>query len=57
MKIWYGDDWMMHQNPTPKWVLHNFPIHTEMSTTSDLKEFDETKRQDKLNYIRNIYGD
>jgi hypothetical protein len=28
-----------------------------MSTTSDLKEFDEIKRQDKLNYIRNIYGD
>jgi hypothetical protein len=57
IKVWYGDDWIMHQNPTPKLVLHNFTIHTEMSTTADLKEFDEIKRQDKLNYIRNIYGD
>jgi hypothetical protein len=56
VKIWYGDDWIMHQNPTPKLVLHNFTIHTEMSTTSDNKEYNEIKEQDKLNYIRNIYG-
>jgi hypothetical protein len=57
IKVWYGDDWIMEKNPTPKLVLHNFTIHTEMSTTSDIKEFDEIKRQDKENYMRNIYGD
>jgi hypothetical protein len=55
IKIWYGDDWMVQKNPTTKLVLHNFPIKTEMSTTSNNTEFDNIKKQDEQNYKEQLW--
>lgn len=48
LKVWYGDDWLVKFNPISKYTLHNFSIKTEMSSTSDLEEFNTIKQQDKL---------
>jgi hypothetical protein len=48
LKIWYGDDWLVKFNPITKYTLHNFSIKTEMSSTSDLQEFNPVKEQDKI---------
>lgn len=50
LKVWYNDDFMTEINPCPKWVLHNFTILTEMSTTSDLPEFNQIKENDKIEW-------
>lgn len=55
IKIWYGDNFIKDVNPVAKGCLRNFKIETEMSTTSDEKEWDEIKKQDYeyfINYLR-----
>jgi hypothetical protein len=56
IKIWYGDNIIKDVNPSPKAVLRNFRVETEMSTTSDEPIWDERKKQDYenfINYLRN----
>jgi hypothetical protein len=56
IKIWYGDNFIKDVNPAPKGILRNFKVETEMSTTSDEKEWDEVKKKDYeyfINYLRN----
>jgi hypothetical protein len=56
IKIWYGDDFIFKCNPSTKSTLKNFNIETEMSTTSDEKEWDIIKKEDYnnfINYLRN----
>ena len=56
IKIWYGDNFIKDVNPAPKACLRNFRVETEMSTTSDEKEWDERKKEDYnnfINYLRN----
>lgn len=55
IKIWYGDNFIKDVNPVAKGCLRNFKVDTEMSTTSDEKEWDEIKKQDYeyfINYLR-----
>jgi glycosyltransferase involved in cell wall biosynthesis len=57
IKIWYGDNFIKDVNSVAKGCLRNFRIETEMSTTSDEKEWDEVKKKDYeyfINYLR--YG-
>lgn len=57
IKIWYGDNIIKDVNSVAKGCLRNFRIETEMSTTSDEKEWDDIKKQDYeyfINYLR--YG-
>lgn len=57
IKIWYGDNFIKDVNPIAKGCLRNFKVETEMSTTSDEKEWDEVKKKDYeyfINYLR--YG-
>jgi len=57
IKIWYGDNIIKDVNSVAKGCLRNFRIETEMSTTSDEKEWDEVKKKDYeyfINYLR--YG-
>lgn len=56
IKIWYGDNIIKDVNPSPKACLRNLKVETEMSTTSDEKEWDEVKKKDYenfINYLRN----
>ena len=52
IKIWYGDNFIKDINPTPKGILRNFKVETEMSTTSDEKQWDERKQQDQINFLK-----
>jgi hypothetical protein len=52
LKIWYGDDFFIHFNPCKKWILGNFEIHTNMSTTSDLPEFHQIKHNDGIEWTK-----
>jgi hypothetical protein len=52
IKIWYGDNFIKEKNPHPKAVLRNFRVETEMSTTSDEKQWDEIKQQDQVNFLK-----
>jgi hypothetical protein len=52
IKIWYGDNFIKDVNPSPKSVLRNFKVETEMSTTSDEAEWDDIKKQDQINFIK-----
>jgi len=57
IKIWYGDNIIKDVNRVVKGCLRNFRVATEMSTTSDEKEWDEIKKKDYeyfINYLR--YG-
>jgi hypothetical protein len=57
IKIWYGDNFIKDVNSVSKGCLRNFKVETEMSTTSDEKEWDEIKKKDYeyfINYLR--YG-
>lgn len=57
IKIWYGDNFIKDVNSVAKACLRNFRVETEMSTTSDEKEWDEIKKKDYeyfINYLR--YG-
>lgn len=56
IKIWYGDNVIKDLNPSPKAVLRNFRVDTEMSTTSDEPIWNERKKEDYenfINYLRN----
>jgi hypothetical protein len=56
IKIWYGDNIIKDVNPTPKAVLRNFRVDTEMSTTSDEPIWNDRKKEDYnnfINYLRN----
>lgn len=48
--IWCGDNFIREINPTQKSILKGFEVNTEMSTTSDLPEFDEIKNRDVVTY-------
>ena len=52
LKIWYGDNFIKELNPAPKATLRNFKVDTEMSTTSDQKDWDEVKQLDEKHYTR-----
>jgi glycosyltransferase involved in cell wall biosynthesis len=57
IKIWYGDDFIFKCNTATKAKIKNFSIQTEMSTTSDRKEWDSVKKSDYeyfMKYLR--YG-
>jgi hypothetical protein len=54
IKIWYGDNFIQDINPNPKWVLRGLKVQTEMSTTSDLIEFDNVKKQDQIIFLKNL---
>lgn len=57
IKIWYGDNFIKEVNPSIKGCLRNFKVETEMSTTSDEKEWDVIKKKDYEHYIKYlIYG-
>jgi len=57
IKIWYGDNFIKDVNPSPKACLRNFKVQTEMSTTSDEKEWDDIKKKDYENFINYLrYG-
>ena len=47
LKIWYGDDYLYHRNGKPNYSMMNVDIIGKPSQTSDLSEFDETKRNDQ----------
>ena len=49
--VWYGDNFIKDINPIQKSILRGFKVQTEMSTTTDLPELDEIKKQDKVNYL------
>tara|TARA_Y100000385_G_C13024158_1_gene607622 strand:- start:40 stop:666 length:627 start_codon:yes stop_codon:yes gene_type:complete len=50
LKIWCGDNFILENNFNSQFSLEGIPISTEMSTTSDLKEFDSIKHQDIINW-------
>jgi hypothetical protein len=52
IKIWYGDNFIKDINPNSKWILSGLKVQTEMSTTSDLKEFNQVKNLDHQNYLK-----
>jgi len=52
LKVWYNDDFITIVNSAPKWILNNFTIKTEMSTTGDRPEFNEIKQQDTIHWKR-----
>lgn len=49
--VWYGDNFIKDVNPIKKSILRGFKVETEMSTTTDLPELDEIKKQDRVNYF------
>lgn len=48
--IWCGDNFIKDVFNCPKYILRGFKIETEMSTTSNLTEFDAIKQKDVKNY-------
>lgn len=52
IKIWYGDNIIKDINPSPKAVLRNFRVDTEMSTTSDEPIWNDRKKEDYENFIK-----
>lgn len=57
MKIWCGDNFIREANPSPKSVLSNFSIKTDMSTTSKEVRWDEIKKNDLEYYLKHIKRD
>jgi hypothetical protein len=51
IKIWYGDNIIKDVNSSPKAVLRNFRVETEMSTTSDEPIWDKRKEEDYRNFL------
>jgi hypothetical protein len=51
IKIWYGDNIIKDVNPSPKAILRNFRVDTEMSTTSDDSIWNDRKSEDYSNFI------
>jgi glycosyltransferase involved in cell wall biosynthesis len=52
LRIWYNDDWIVQINPNPKWILHNFTVKTEMSTTIGEGKFEDVKQQDREYWLK-----
>jgi glycosyltransferase involved in cell wall biosynthesis len=52
LKVWYGDDFFCIKNPCKKWILNNFEITTNMSTTSNLPEFNSIKHNDGIEWTK-----
>ena len=50
LRIWCGDNFLLKKNSNKSYSLEGMPISTEMSTTSDLKEFDDIKNKDVKNW-------
>ncbi len=50
LRIWYNDDFIVQINPNPKFVLHNFTVQTEMSTTIGEGKFEDVKLQDRIEW-------
>lgn len=50
LKVWYNDDYIIEINPYPKYILKNFKIETEMSTSGDSPEFDIIKQEDTYHW-------
>ena len=46
MIVWYGDNFIKECNPYKKSILRGYRCETDMSTTCDLPELDEIKKQD-----------
>lgn len=46
LKIWYGDDFLFKKFTNRK-VIINLPMDKKVSITSDMSEFDQTKRNDE----------
>ena len=54
LRIWHGDDFLFHmseKNKLSTYVMDDIPIFTQLSTTSNLEEFDKIKEEDTENYI------
>jgi hypothetical protein len=49
--VWYGDNFIKEINPVKKSILRGFRVETEMSTTCDLPELSELKKQDGINWL------
>lgn len=49
--VWYGDNFIKDVNPIKKSILRGFRLETDMSTTCDLPELDELKKQDLKNWL------
>jgi glycosyltransferase involved in cell wall biosynthesis len=49
--VWYGDNFIKDVNPVKKSILRGFRCETDMSTTTDLPELDEIKKQDLKNWL------
>ena len=52
--VWYGDNFIKDVNPIAKSILRGWKVETEMSTTTDLPELDEIKKQDLKNWLRHF---
>jgi glycosyltransferase involved in cell wall biosynthesis len=50
--VWYGDNFIKEINPVKKSILRGFRVETEMSTTCDLPELSELKKQDGINWLK-----
>lgn len=50
LKIWCGDDFIFHKNNTKKYIIKNFSIKTNMSTSSDSQEFESVRNNDMEEY-------
>lgn len=49
--VWYGDNFIKDVNPVKKSILRGFKCETDMSTTTDLPELNELKKQDGVNWM------
>ena len=54
MIVWYGDNFIKECNPYKKSILRGYRCETDMSTTCDLPELDEIKKQDLKNWINHF---
>ena len=52
LKIWCGDDFLF-KNFNNRYIIRGVYIDTNMSTTSDIKSFDDIKKNDELIYKKN----
>jgi glycosyltransferase involved in cell wall biosynthesis len=49
--VWYGDNFIKDINPVKKSILRGYKVETEMSSTTDLPELSELKKQDGKNWL------
>lgn len=51
-KIWFTDDWLIKYIPAEKYVLTNFTINAEMSTSTISGEFDGIIYKDRITWSK-----